>query len=84
MDDLGFDARIWRLEQLLVDSQGKEAPKGDDAQHSVALRSRIAKLQNELDNCLADDKSLRDFVEKCNLFSALNSICEVPCTDMSM
>ncbi|GAB5588803.1 hypothetical protein Unana1_03703 [Umbelopsis nana] len=64
MDDLGFDARIWRLEQLLVDSQGKEAPKGDDAQHSVALRSRIAKLQNELDNCLADDKSLRDFVEK--------------------
>jgi hypothetical protein len=65
MDDLGFDARVWRLEQLLVDLPSKDSVKNESMYENEGLSERISKLQNELEGVLVDDKALRDFVEKC-------------------
>ncbi|KAG2172162.1 hypothetical protein INT44_005533 [Umbelopsis vinacea] len=64
MDDLGFDARIWRLEQLLVDLPSKDSLNNESMYENEGLSERISKLQNELESVLVDDKALRDFVDK--------------------
>jgi hypothetical protein len=65
MDNLGFDARVWRLEQLLVNLPSKDSGSNAITYENEVLSDRIAKLQNELESVLMDDKALRDFVEKC-------------------
>ncbi|CAO3666530.1 unnamed protein product [Umbelopsis ramanniana] len=64
MDDFGFDARVWRLEQLLVDLPAKESIKNESMYENEGLSDRIMKLQNDLESVLVDDKALRDFVDK--------------------
>ncbi|KAH8548352.1 hypothetical protein BGW37DRAFT_180429 [Umbelopsis sp. PMI_123] len=64
MDNLGFDARVWRLEQLLVNLPSKDSGSNAITYENEVLSDRIAKLQNELESVLMDDKALRDFVEK--------------------
>jgi hypothetical protein len=65
MDDFGFDARVWRLEQLLVDLSAKNITKNESMYENEGLSDRIMKLQNDLEGVLVDDKALRDFVDKC-------------------
>lgn len=65
MDDFGFDARVWRLEQLLVDLPAGDSTKNESMYENEGLSDRIMKLQNDLESVLVDDKALREFVEKC-------------------
>jgi hypothetical protein len=58
MDEYGFEARLRHLEHII---SGQNQPKTTQ----IAVLKRVETLRKELHTVYKNNKSIRDFVEKC-------------------
>lgn len=62
MDEHGFEARLRHLEHILLGQQNAHS-------HSKSSKENILKrvdvIQKELENVYKNNKSIKDFIEKC-------------------
>lgn len=64
MDEHGFESRLRHLEHVLVGQQTAQVSK----LNKESILKRIETLHKELNSVYKNNKSIKDFIEKCRRF----------------
>lgn len=62
MDEHGFEARLRHLEHILL---GQQSPHSHSKSSKENILKRVDIIQKELENVYKNNKSIKDFIEKC-------------------